>query len=173
MKWTKACSRKLGLVVFLTILGVAIILFLGFRLLVPSPEDAYKRFLTNTDLAEDQSTDPLILGGKQVIPLVLEGIGSADMPRRRYAIAFLGDQSIHEAIPLLRAILEDPSELEYFRGDALEAIMNINSELGIRLAQGKIDTDGHLGFVAQRIMNGERSGRPRRTFWDALIRRHD
>jgi hypothetical protein len=136
-------------------------------------DEAYARFLTFEDGAEDQLMDPLILAGEKVIPLVLEGVQDPNMPRRRYAIGFLGNCECKQAIPLLLSILEDTQEEDYFRGDALRAIARIRPEYGKELAKEYLSAEGHLAHIATLILKDDPYISRRRTFSDALQRRHD
>jgi hypothetical protein len=70
-------------------------------------------------------TEPLEQEGARVVPLVIKEISNRAMPNRRYAISFLGEGRYAEALPVLERILSDPTEIEYFRADALLAIFEI------------------------------------------------
>ena len=69
-----------------------LVMLLFSELLTVSPENAIKEFKESKDKAEDQIMDPLILCGKKVIPLVMKEIEDTNMPNRRYAIAYLGNE---------------------------------------------------------------------------------
>lgn len=81
------------------------------------------------------------------------------MPKRTYAIAFLGEGRFVEALPLLEAIALDESEKFYFRGDALEAIFAIepgrarNVASRMQLNAQAEDRFGHLKRVVDSIRN--------------------
>ena len=64
--------------------------------------------------AEDMLMDPLILHADLVKQRVIQDIGNPKMDKRRYAIAFLGNERIPEAIPALQSILNTGSEKDYF-----------------------------------------------------------
>jgi hypothetical protein len=82
-----------------------------------SPAEAVKSFYER-EVAEDQLMDPLILAGPDVIPLLEQDLRDPNVPRRRYAIGAVGDIGDKSALPTLRKILEDRSEVDYIRCDA-------------------------------------------------------
>lgn len=141
-------------------------------LLFQSPEEAYADFLDTTDQAEDMLMDPLILAGESVVPLVLSEIKSPNMKLRRYAIHFLGNGRYKEAIPELKQILANENELDYFRGDALASIFNMDPKLGIKLSKSYIDRDDILGRQAQEIAQGQNRWWVQRSFWEAFNNIH-
>lgn len=139
-----------------------------------TPESALQQFYApGKDLAEDMLMDPLILAGESVVPLVLAEIQNKNMPNRRYAIGFLGNGSYRQALPALGEILNDSSEVDYVRADSLEAIYLIDAQVGTNQAVTWKNEPTYLGAVAQQIINGKRSGQGRRTYFDALLGRHD
>ena len=93
--------------------GTALLLVIGSALaLRPSPAAALRAFYTRastieTAVPEETLTDPLIVAGDRVAPLVISEIRKTSMPNRRYAIAFLGKGRYHEALPTLLRIVED------------------------------------------------------------------
>src|SRR5262245_45882955 len=92
-------------------------LFAGFVMLM-SAEGALNRFYTygndpDDAVAEDMLMDPLIVAGEKVVPLVIREIKNKEMPRRRYAIGFLGNGSYKQALPALEDIFQDLSEKDY------------------------------------------------------------
>lgn len=104
--------------------------------------------------AEDMLMDPLILHADLVKHRVIEEVASPAMPKRRYAIGFLGVAGITEALPVLRRILGDESEADYFRADALESIYRIEQREGLALAAQYRSRDDFLGFIAGGLING-------------------
>ncbi|MCP4598965.1 MAG: hypothetical protein GY847_00215 [Proteobacteria bacterium] len=105
-----------------------------WSLLPNSPESVLEKFY-EYEGAEDQLMDPLILGGDEVVPLVIEKVKDQSMPGRRYAIGFLGNQRIKEALSVLENIAEDPQEVFYIRFDAVEAAYAIDKVVGAKLAE--------------------------------------
>lgn len=95
------------------------------------------------------------------------------MPRRRLAIEFLGNGSYNEAIPVLEVILNDRSEQEHIRITALVAIYQIEPQQGTRDAVRYQLESGELGKVSKDILAKKDYLDYRRTYFDALIRRHD
>jgi hypothetical protein len=137
-----------------------------------SPEDALKRFYDN-DGPEDTLMDPLILAGDRVVPFVLKEIKNKEMRRRRYAIGFLGNGSYKDALPVLEPILQDSSEEDFFRGDALQSIYMIDESRGRQLAENYKQQEDYLGQISQRVINGDSQLKKRRTYSDALSGKHE
>lgn len=100
---------------------------------------------------ESQLTIPLKRAGPKILPSVLEAIQDREMPRRRYAISFIGSETYEPALPILQRILEDESEIWYFRADALEAIYLIDQERAFELGPSYIDEPEWLGRFARNI----------------------
>ena len=161
----------------LLIIGIVVITFVGlaaaylYRAIPHSSEKALVMFF-NSNFAEDQLADPLILAGKKVVPRLLEEITKKDMPRRRYAIYALGQIGEPSAIPILESIMNDSSEADYIRCDALEAIALIDRGRGRLLANqyGK-GIGGTCLIIVESILSN--SSLEHRSFFDALIHKHD
>jgi len=141
-------------------------------LIFQSPEEAYADFLDTTNQAEDMLMDPLILAGKNVVPLIIQETQNPKMELRRYAIHFLGNGKFVEAIPVLESILINENELDYFRGDALASIFNIDPDLGLSLAKEYSFREDYLGNKAQEITTGENYYWVQRSFWEAFNNLH-
>jgi hypothetical protein len=122
--------------------------------------------------AEDMLMDPLILHADLVKDRVIQDIKNSEMDKRRYAIAFLGNERIAEAIPSLLVILETEEEKDYFRADALESIFRIDPTRGLELAKSKVDRKDHLGRVARGLLDGTHTILVR-TKMDARMERHN
>ena len=84
--------------------------------------------------AEDTLMDPLIVQGPEVVPYVLDVILNPDMPKRRYAIGALGNIGSRLALAPLRTILGNQEEPDYIRCTSLNAITQIDWEVGRSLA---------------------------------------
>ncbi len=105
---------------------------------------------------------PLHQHGASVAPLVIRELPKKEMPRRRYAIRFLGEKRYVEALPTLEEIALDENEKFYFRADALLAIYDIVPSRAATLAQ-KVTTSfedpadkfGHLKRVASDVERGQ------------------
>jgi hypothetical protein len=122
--------------------------------------------------AEDMLMDPLILNADLVKQRVIQDVQNPEMDKRRYAIAFLGNERIPEAIPVLQRILSTDTEKDYFRGDALESIYRIDQTRGKQLAKEYRDKQDYLGRIATGLLDG--SHKPFvRSKADARIGRHD
>jgi hypothetical protein len=138
-----------------------------------NPEEALEDFYEARDRAEDQLMDPLILNGRRVVPLVMKELSNKDMRLRRYAIGFLGNGRYSEALPMLEAILNDGSEIYYFRADALKAIFQISQARAKELAPNFVNSQEYLGDVAREIVVGRNPILSERSYWDAFRRAHD
>jgi hypothetical protein len=108
-------------------------------------------FMYGENRMESELTIPLERAGSKILPSVLEAIQDKEMPRRRYAIGFIGGQTYEPALPILRKILEDETEILYFRADALEAIFWIDQELAFELSSSYLDEPELLGLYARNI----------------------
>jgi|SRR5262245_13313908 len=138
-----------------------------------NPDEALKDFYEARDRAEDQLMDPLILTGRRVVPLVLKELPNKDMRLRRYAIGFLGNGRYSEALPMLESVLNDESEIYYFRADALRAIFQISQARAKELAPKFVNGQDLLGEVAGEIVAGKNPINFERSYWDAFWHVHD
>jgi hypothetical protein len=136
------------------------------------PEDALRDFYEAKNRAEGQLKDTLILNGRRVLPLVLNDLPNKDMPRRRYAISYLGDGGYVEALPALLKIIQDEAEFNYFRADTLEAILQIDQPQSIKLAEQYRGEPDLLGRVATQIVNGISPIYSERSYWEAMTGVH-
>jgi hypothetical protein len=161
------------LVALIGALGLACVAYWAFAAgPLRAPEDALQDFYEAKDRAEDQLMDPLILNGRRVVPLVLDAVQQRDMDKRRYAIGFLGNGRYGEAIPTLEAILHDDSERDLFRGDALEAIWQMDPDQGLNWARQYQNREDYLGRIAMEILNGSDLVGGRRSYLEALLHVH-
>lgn len=170
-----------GTKVALAVLAIALAFVIWFGVSVYSqipdtPQLAVKAFYER-DVAEDQIMDPLILRGPTVIPLLERDLSDPQMPRRRYAIAALGNIESTSALPILERLARDEAEIDYIRCDALAAIAMISSQEALRVTttvhakqlQCFSDIAEHLrGDYAEWL----KSSAPRRTYMQALMGRH-
>ena len=115
--------------------------------------DAWHRFYDLGD-HEPELDDPLIRRGPAMVPAICEAVARKDMKYRRYALSALGYLRDPTAIPSLERILRDEGELDYFRGDALEAIYRIDQPLGERYVAEYGDQGGYLRLMADLISQG-------------------
>ena len=138
----------------------------------PTVDSVMADFHAAEGRAEDMLMDPLILNADLVKYRVIEEVRNPKMDKRRYAIGFLGNERIAEAMPVLLQILHDKSEKEYFRGDALESIFRIDKSEGRRLAAHYSAEGGYLGELAREILDG--SYMPfQRTHEEARVGHHE
>jgi hypothetical protein len=136
-----------------------------------SPQDALDDFVRAEGRAEDQLTDPLVLAGPRVRPLVLAAVQDRHFRLRRYGIGYLGCAGYRPASPTFRTILHDESEEDYFRADALEALWSSDPKEGHALASAYSGRSDFLGQVARGILTGTRPNGCR-SLTDALLHRH-
>lgn len=115
---------------------------------------------------EGAMTDPLIVAGDEVVPLVIEAVKNKDMVKRPQAISFLGNSGDREAIPVLESIINDKSD--ELRDWALGAIYQIDNELGKEIARKFEKEEGALGSLARSIITSKYY-RVKRTYAEALI----
>jgi hypothetical protein len=131
---------------------VGVGLLLGYWLYPKTTEEkAFNDFLT-TSHKESYIVLPLCSAGEKVVPLVIEKIKNKDLERRRYALTFLGTSDYYQALPVLEKTVEDESEVEIFRGDALESIYLIDESKGLRLAKNYKQTNDFLGTISKEIL---------------------
>lgn len=135
------------------------------------PEFVLNRFYTERDLAEDQLIDSLILAGPKVVPLLEREILNREIPRRRYAISALGHLGNNNSIPTLEHILQDKSEKEVFRADALEAIASIDLRYAQKIASEYLHDTSIVAKRAKEVLANPTS-LYKRSYWDALFHRH-
>jgi len=136
------------------------------------PQDALKRFYDNQG-PEDTLMDPLILAGDRVVPMVLKEVKNKNMPRRRYAIGFLGNGSYKEALAVIEPILLDPTEEDYIRGDALHSLYLIDASRGRELADRYKDQNDYLGEISRRVVSDDSQLKKIRTYAEALAGEHE
>jgi len=145
-----SATRKLLTAVFLATAG-GLTLFAGALIWVAidtgplrDPEEALRDFYQGRNRAEEELIDPLLLNGSRAVPLVISALPNKEMPKRRYAIGFLGIGGYRSALPVLEDILTDGSDPFYVRRDALEAIYRIDPERARVLARSLEDEDEPL-----------------------------
>jgi hypothetical protein len=140
----------------------------------PAPEKALRQFHAQYHdgrTAEDQLMCPLILAGPAACPVIARDVKDRKQPLRRYAIGAIENLRCTDALPVLKAILQDDSEKDYFRGDALEAIWQIDHTEGETAAKAVSGRTDILGGVARSLLSGR--SQPVMTYWDAFICQHD
>jgi hypothetical protein len=116
-----------------------------------SPTEAVERFERRSlqGVSELEVTDPLIVAGDSVLPLVVERVRDKSMPRRRYAIGHLGKSQYKPALPLLSQIVLDDSEKDLCRGDALMSLAAISPTDAEALRGRFVHRKDYLGDVAR------------------------
>lgn len=104
---------------------------------------------------EPELDDPLIAAGPKMVSAICEAVKHKDMKYRRYAIGALGHLADRGALSTLTTILEDQTEEEYFRADALQSIYQIDPARGKELASRYRDAGEMLAPLAQSVLKGE------------------
>ncbi len=92
-------------------------------------EDVWREFYFE-GTSEAHLVGILVFAGPKMVPSIIEVIEDRQMFARRYAISALGLLKQREALPALTGILNDESETDYFRSDALQAIYVIDAGAG-------------------------------------------
>ena len=159
-------KRRIAIVSVLLLAGI------GWALARPSPSDVMRDFYEAKDRAEDMLMDPLILHAGIVRESVIREVASPSMPKRRYAIGFLGIDGSRDALPVLRQILKSESEIDYFRADALSAVWQIAKPEAVELARAYLSRDDLLGRFAREISAGTHEPITR-SYWQALVGAHE
>jgi hypothetical protein len=131
------------------------------------PEEAMRDFTSASNRMESQLTDPLVLAGPDVLPLVLEAVKDPRMRLRRYGIGFLGCSRYKRASGELKRIIADESEPDFIRSDALEALNLVDGKAAFDLARPLAMHRGPLSGLANAIMADEHAVNCR-SFFDAL-----
>ena len=106
------------------------------------------------DLADHapEIDDPLIETGPKMVPAICEAVRHKDMQRRLYAIDALGYIGDRRALPTLVGILDDVSESDDMRSEALISIYRIDRALGTRYARQYRHADERTAMVADAIL---------------------
>ena len=134
------------------------------------PQEAMRDFEAGSGRMESQLTDPLVLAGSGVQPLVLNAINDRGMRLRRYAIGFLGCSRYRPAIAELQRVARDQTEADYVRSDALDALSLIDGNVAFELARPLVNVPGVLGTTASAVTAPDHVV-PCRTFMDAILGR--
>jgi len=131
------------------------------------PENALREF-ENYDVQRDQQlTDPLVLCGRDVVPLVLAGLADQSITRRPWAAAFLGSGGYVQAIPVLTEVALDPTEHSHTRSSALASIALLDLGQAERL-QAEIKRGPHFESEFVSITGGS-SASHQRSYLAALF----
>ena len=163
-------KRRLIVVVAVVLVGVAASYLLWSRTTVESVMNEF--YSDDAGRAEDMLMDPLILHADLVKSRVIEEVAARTMPKRRYAIGFLGVAGITDALPVLRTILADETEKDFFRADALESIYRIAEKEGLALASQYQSRTDLLGSIAKGLIDG--SHKPlSRSYAQAVVGHHE
>ena len=121
-----------------------------------------------TASSESANISVLVKAGPSIVPEIASAIADKKMYKRRYAILALGYLEEKSVIPALQAILNNPTEKDYFRGDALEAIYILDQSVGRLTAQRLVTEtqtkkDDYLLRTAKRILESPNTIKPKWT----------
>ena len=122
---------------------------------------------------EEAIADPLMVTGKRAVPAVIAAVRDRTMPRRAYAIGYLGWAADQRALPVLEEILADSTERPDMRAVALEAIACIRIAAGDSLAALIGQDTTALGQAASRVFDGPECMFEGRSIWDAMSHTHN
>lgn len=87
---------------------------------------------------------------------ICKAVKNKDMRLRRYAIGALGYIDDEKALPTLIQILMSGDEIDYYRGDALHAIYQIDRMLGKEYAKKYSNENTYLRDLSKSIQNDEK-----------------
>lgn len=111
------------------------------------------------DLTDTESAhiSHMVGSGKKMVPYLCEAVKDKKMYLRRYAIGALGYLKDKTAIPVLKQIFENTKELDYFRGDALEAIyvidQNTGRDIAVKVLSRKPTKNDYVKMISDFIVN--------------------
>ena len=110
-----------------------------------------------TDIPHDPEIPaPLVAAGPKMTEAICDAVTHKDMMYRRYALAALGFVRDRRALSTLEKIMNDESELDYFRGDALQSIFRIDRILGRRYAKQYVSGPKYLAMISAAIERNEK-----------------
>ena len=112
-------------------------------------------FYTRKHVGELWLDAPLKCHADTVKMHVIRDITNKDMTYRYYALGFLGECHIKEALPTLLAMLYDPTEADTFRGKVLKAVFLLAPGLAMDLAVQYVDKSDYLSFIAKSVQYGK------------------
>ena len=95
----------------------------------------YYMVFQNQSVSEEYLLRPIEEAGYAIGPLLTEVIADENMKYRRYAILGLQKINYEPATERLGVILFDPSEKDYFRSDAYEALKSFDNEIARKLVE--------------------------------------
>ena len=78
-------------------------------------------------VAEHWIERPLLQAGSHVAPALVPRLSDPTLRNRRYAILAAGRLRLRSAVPVLAQLLRDRSQETYIRGDAYEALLEVDT----------------------------------------------
>jgi len=133
-------------------------------------KDAQKflNYFYNDKVPEEITDRYLLTAGKGIVPYLIDEVQKRDMPKRGYAIGALGKIGDRRALPVLIKILEDSSEIYYFREDALVSIWYLDKALGERMIERYAGQNESFDRQIELLKKGIYDSDYKRTWWDRL-----
>jgi hypothetical protein len=104
---------------------------------------------------EPKIDDSLIAAGPEMAPYIAQAVMHRDMKRRRYAVGALGCIGDARVMPTLVELASDEAEVSVIRGDAIESIYLIESQLGKQYARQYRGDHEYLDHIASRILSDD------------------
>jgi hypothetical protein len=115
------------------------------------------------------SADPLIVGGDELVPLLIIKVKDPAMPKRTVVISYLCRYGYTEAIPVIRSIAENEAEHEAHRSVALYSLGYIEPNLANSLANSYAHRSDGLGNTARDLRLNAVIERPKRSYRAAFL----
>jgi hypothetical protein len=104
---------------------------------------------------EPEIDEPLVRAGKGAVLAICEAVKNKDMKYRRYAIGALGHIRDRRALATLELILNAEEETDYFRGDAIRFIYQMDQKLGAKYSERYKDATGTLKTYVTAVRKRE------------------
>ncbi|OPY91536.1 MAG: hypothetical protein A4E72_00096 [Syntrophus sp. PtaU1.Bin208] len=143
-------------------LGVAMMIFFVFptymcstRSMTPEEANRILNLFYLDNVPEPINDRHIVDAGRAIVPYLTKEVQRRDMPKRGYAILALGKIGDRRALPVLIQILEDRTELIYFREDALRAIWHIDRQLGEKFAEMLGEENPDSIDIIKLLRNGQ------------------
>lgn len=124
-----------------------------------------KDFYEDNDIPEAFLDRHLVRAGKGIVPYLVVEIQKKDMPKRGYAILALGKISDSRALPALTKLLEDTSESEVMRAEALVSIWYIDRKVGEKLTDEYSGKSKHFDRTIELLRKGKLDSIYKRSFF--------
>lgn len=117
-------------------------------------EEVWYEFYNNPGCEADLM-NPLVNAGSKMVPEILSAISDKKMKLRRYAIGALGWIQDSRSKEPLKLILHDKTEIEYFRGDALQSLYQIDKDYAVEYVKTYSGDSKYMLLIVNAIRNNE------------------